>query len=139
MRQLKILVVDDSKVDRMCLQRAFRKFDSYTVLAEEAVDATSAVRVLEKESFDAMFLDINMPGENGFHVLRTLRGKGQGTWPLVFMYSSSNHPDDVATAYQESANAYLCKPMSFAEVQALAGHCLAIIDGVSPRVGPIAP
>ncbi|MEW9918775.1 response regulator [Marimonas sp. MJW-29] len=128
MRQARILIVDDSQIDRMILRRAFDKADLNTVDLEEAEDAVSAIATLDRSDFDAIFLDVNMPGENGFHVLRSLREKRARTWPLVFMYSSSDHPDDIELAYREKATAYLCKPSEFSQVKDMMTDCVSLIS-----------
>lgn len=135
MRQARILIVDDSQIDRMILRRAFAKADIKSIELEEAEDASSAIETLDRLEFDAVFLDVNMPGENGFHVLRSLRQKRPKTWPLVFMYSSSDHPDDVALAYQEKATAYFCKPTEFGQVKDMMIDCISLISRASCEPG----
>jgi CheY-like chemotaxis protein len=64
-----------------------------------------------------IFLDINMPGMNGFEVLRRLReNKALPSLPVI-MLSVSQSPDDINQAYRLGANAYLSKPTDFQELQ----------------------
>ena len=128
MARSRILIVDDSEIDRMMLRRAFGKLEIGLPELEEAKDANSAIACLGDHHFDAIFLDVNMPGEDGFFVLRWLRRAQPRTWPLVFMYSSSDHPDDVAQAYDGQATSYLCKPSDFDSIRLLMGDCMGLID-----------
>ena len=133
MREPKILIVDDSKIDRMILKRAFDKIVDNSIELTEAADALSALQTIGSTEFDAIFLDVNMPGHNGFHVLKSLRASRSGTWPLVFMYSSSEHPDDVKQAYDEQATSYLRKPTEFSQVRDLVTSCVSLITCSSPN------
>ncbi len=130
MKEPRILIVDDSKFDRMMLTKSFSQADDVSVLTE-AESAADALSKLNEEEFDAIFLDIRMPGENGFCVLRNVRSRMDSTWPLVFMMSSSSHPDDVREAYSSRATAYLTKPNGIAEVREIANSCLGLIRGAA--------
>ncbi|KIN61217.1 putative response regulator [Sulfitobacter noctilucae] len=135
----KILIVDDSTVDRMIMRRAFDKAEITEVELEEAPDAMAALTCLSETDFDAVFLDINMPGENGFHVLRSVRENRETSWPLVFMYSSSEHPDDVARAYAENATGYLCKPTEFEQIKKQLVDCIGLLKNVMKPAGVVQP
>ncbi len=136
-----ILIVDDSPFDRMMLRRAFTGKDKQTVTlrpqtpsdvsVSEADSAAQAVTMLDDAVYDAIFLDINMPGESGFTVLDAVRGRADGHWPLVFMLSGSQAPEDVTRAYAAQATAFLRKPGDIDEVRGLAQTCLALIRDVS--------
>ncbi|MEQ6247363.1 response regulator [Sulfitobacter sp. HNIBRBA3233] len=128
MAEKRILIIDDSMVDRMILKRAFGKLADSTVSLSEVDNALAAVEALDDVPFDALFLDINMPGYNGFHVLRAAREKFPSPPPLVFMYSSSEHPDDVSQAYAEGADEYICKPNDLLSVVKMVANCTRKID-----------
>ena len=135
----RILIVDDSSIDRMIMRRAFSKARIEGIEVEEAQDACTALAHLSATDFDAVFLDINMPGENGFHVLRAMRAERAASWPLVFMYSSSEDPDDVSRAYSENATGYLCKPIGFEQIKAQLVGCMGMIKNVIKPSGDLQP
>ncbi len=135
MPKTRLLIVDDSQIDRMILIRAFNKANIPEIELIEACDATSALEHLCATQVDAVFLDVNMPGENGFYVLHTLREKQPRTWPLVFMFSSSDHPGDIQRAYDEMATAYLCKPSDFSKTKDLVTYCSSLI-AIAPKDRP---
>lgn len=128
MADKRVLIVDDCSVDRMLLQRAFGKVYGETIALQEADNAERAIEAIEEDVFDAVFLDINMPGHDGFHVLRSARRKYPQNPPLVFMYSSSEHPDDVSRASAEGATEYICKPVELAAIEAVVSRCGIRID-----------
>ena len=123
-----VLIVDDCSIDRMLLQRAFGKVYGPAVALREAENAETAIEAIEQDVFDAVLLDINMPGYDGFHVLRSARRRYPAVPPLIFMYSSSRHPDDVSRATEEGANDFICKPTGIAGIEAVVSRCGTRID-----------
>lgn len=128
MRQAKILIVDDSDLDRRVLKMAFGKSGSEPPMIHEAESAVEAITSFGKTDYDAVILDINMPGQNGFHALREMRKQGQNSWPLIFMYSSSTHPSDVEESYANRATAYITKPLKLADIQLVANNCMNLVS-----------
>src|SRR4051812_1767540 len=64
--QTRILLVDDSPVERMALAHYLRR-NGY--LVDEAGDGDSAIEELKNRQIDSVLLDLQMPGTNGFDVL----------------------------------------------------------------------
>lgn len=70
--RIRILLVDDSKLARMALRAVVNGIlDNPEML--EAVDAETALGMLEHDRFDAVFMDYNMPGVNGLSAAATIR------------------------------------------------------------------
>ena len=59
---------------------------------------------------DLIVLDLNLPGESGFDLLRTVRIETAFQDVPVVIVSSSENMDDVNRAYELAANAYVTKP-----------------------------
>jgi len=72
---LKVLIVDDDAVDRMALRRALQKTDLDTAITE-STDAQSALSAIAQAEHDCIFLDYNLPGENGLDLTRRIRDQG---------------------------------------------------------------
>jgi CheY-like chemotaxis protein len=64
-----ILIIDDETAIRSALKEIL-EYESYTV--KEAEDGPSALKILEKESFDLIFCDIKMPKMDGIDFLGRL-------------------------------------------------------------------
>ena len=105
----KLIVVDDDPVDVRFVMRAFSDAGSPVEIVHVA-DADIASDRLDREAFDYILLDINMPGTSGMDLLKRLRGRARTAVTPVIMLSSSSSTLDVNRAYENGANAYAVKP-----------------------------
>jgi DNA-binding LytR/AlgR family response regulator len=103
---LRILAVDDV---RLAVDELGRLLRSAPEVAEVTAvsDPLAAVRNIQAERFDAVFLDIAMPGLNGLE-LATLLGKLSAPPVIVFVTAYDRH---AVTAYSIGAVDYLLKPI----------------------------
>ncbi len=69
---LSILIVDDDEVDRMAVQRSLRKV-GVKLEVTEAEDCHSAITLLNKNTFDCVFLDFRLPDQNGLELVKQVR------------------------------------------------------------------
>lgn len=74
-RPLRVLVVDDDRVDRIALTRALAQ-SGFDVTIGEADGVLAAIDILARSSFDCVLLDYNLPDGDGLTFLRGLRGAG---------------------------------------------------------------
>jgi CheY-like chemotaxis protein len=66
-----------------------------------------------------VLLDLKMPRVDGLEVLRTIRGEAALRDTPVVVLTSSREAPDLAAAYRLGANAYVVKPVVFAEFVAV--------------------
>ena len=78
----RILVVDDNRAMREQYAYDLHRLGGYAVLT--AADGDAALRLLEEEPVDAVVLDLEMPGRDGFAVLRALRERGDRRPVIVY-------------------------------------------------------
>ncbi|MFO1110925.1 MAG: EAL domain-containing protein [Bradyrhizobium sp.] len=104
----RLLVVDDIVENRAILKRllGMRGFEIV-----EASDGQSALDAIGQETFDAVLLDIAMPGMNGFEVLKRIRERQSAAALPVIMVTARAEGDDVVQALQLGANDYITKPI----------------------------
>ena len=124
LNKLIILVAEDDENDVALLRRAISKVvHSHKIQVvsdgEQAIDYLRGEGVYsDRESFpfpNILILDIKMPRKSGLEVLEWLNQHPQcGIIPSV-IFSSSDQPQDISRAYNNRANAYFIKPLSFNE------------------------
>ena len=76
---LKVLVVEDNKINQIVTEKVLKKNNYVCTLVD---DGFQALKILEKESFDIILMDINMPLMNGFETSKRIRLNDQET-PIV--------------------------------------------------------
>jgi two-component system, OmpR family, response regulator MprA len=108
---MNVLVVDDDYAIRESLDRSLRA-NGFEV--ELANDGTDALHAIEDVSFDAVVLDILMPGRSGIDVCRTLRAAGNRV-PILMLTARDTVSDRVA-GLEAGADDYLVKPFALEEL-----------------------
>ncbi|QDS86089.1 Response regulator rcp1 [Rosistilla ulvae] len=106
------LLVEDDEVDVELFRRAM---DAHQVAAELLVanDGAEAIELLRNLAVGTqkliVFLDLNMPGVNGFEFLQLLRADAGLRRTLVFILTSSSHQRDKQQAYDKNVAGYFVK------------------------------
>ena len=122
MQTFTILHVEDDPNDVLLVERAFKKWQSATVV-RSVIDGDEAVAYLTgEESFtdrarnpfpDVVLLDLKMPRKSGLELLTWIRQQTQFKRLPVVVFTSSKHEQDINRAYDLGANSYLVKPVGF--------------------------
>ena len=103
-----ILVVDDDDRIRDLITRYLR---DHGFLVTAAEDAAQAKTVLELASYDAMVVDVMMPGQNGMDFTQELReGSGALADIPILLLTAMGEVDDKITGLTAGADDYLTKP-----------------------------
>lgn len=110
---LRILVVDDS-LTILAVMRKMLAQNNYVVL--EAVDAEKGMEIAFGELPDLVFLDIVLPGMNGFAALRQLRRDARTRATPVIMMSGNEQATEQFYAQRIGADDFMKKPFSRAEL-----------------------
>jgi Response regulators consisting of a CheY-like receiver domain and a winged-helix DNA-binding domain len=113
-----ILVVDDDRRLRELLAR-FLKENGYRITT--ASQAAEARAKIENIIFDALVLDVMMPGENGFDLARSIRQKSDIP---ILMLTARADADDRVTGLEIGADDYLPKPFVPRELLLRLGNIL---------------
>jgi two-component system OmpR family response regulator len=107
-----LLVEDDAKLAR-AVARGLRH-EGYAV--DIAHDGDAALLQAGVWAYDAIVLDVMLPGIDGFEVCRRLRG--DGVWAPILMLTARDAVEDRVEGLDGGADDYLTKPFSFAELSA---------------------
>ena len=108
-KKISILLVDDDQgiVDSLLLYLR-SEFDVFTCLrGDEALDAFRRVKP------DVVILDINLPGQDGLTILRSIRS--ESSVPIL-MLSARDDQNNISTSFEYEADDYIGKPFSPKEV-----------------------
>lgn len=113
MRDARLLIVEDEADLQKNLRRGLSE-DGFVVTC--ANSAETAERILADQSFDAIVLDLRLPGKDGIDLLRELRAAGNPT--PVLALTGRGSLDDRVIGLDSGADDYLTKPFAFAELLA---------------------
>lgn len=113
-----VLVVDDASTVRMFLEAVLSSVGFETVCARDGGEALELMAGGAAPSF--ALVDINMPGMDGYELVRRLRANPETSSLPIVMCSTESKPIDERRAYEAGANYYLRKPASKDVVRDLA-------------------
>lgn len=109
---LRLLLVDDNEVNREVLEEMLRRL-GHEVTA--AVDGEQGQVLLESSTFDAVFMDVQLPGIDGLELTRRFRAMGQST-PVIGLTAHTS-PRDRDRCLAAGMNAVLTKPVSSQQLE----------------------
>lgn len=110
---MRLLIVEDEISILEALQKGLKK-DGYAVDIAPAGD--EAIELLSFNTYDLIVLDINLPGVDGFSILKDLRKNNPDT--RVIIVSANREIEDRIKGLDLGANDYLVKPFDFQELKA---------------------
>ncbi len=110
---MRILVVEDDAKMADLLSRGLREEGEAVDIATSGEDAQWMARAVE---YDAIVLDVNLPGIDGFETCRRIRAGG--VWSPVLMLTARDSVEDRVAGLDGGADDYLTKPFAFAELGA---------------------
>jgi two-component system, OmpR family, response regulator len=121
-----VLVVEDEERLATALQRGLHA-EGFAV--DIAANGPAGLEAARHGEYDAMILDVMLPGLSGYRVVRALRAEGH--WLPVLMLSAKDGEHDQADGLDCGADDYLTKPFSY--VVLLARLRALLRRGAAPR------
>jgi two-component system, OmpR family, response regulator len=110
---MRALVVEDELKMAALIRRGLAE-EGYA--ADVARTGEDAIWMAQATPYDAIVLDLMLPGRNGFEVCKTLRENG--VWSPILMLTARDGVEDRVEGLDSGADDYLSKPFSFAELLA---------------------
>jgi DNA-binding response OmpR family regulator len=107
----RVLVVEDEAHLAQGL-RFNLEAEGYSVHVTDKGEEALTLLLKKKEAFDALILDVMLPGKDGFSIARELR-EAQNYIPLL-MLTARTRPEDVLRGFESGADDYLPKPFDLA-------------------------
>lgn len=124
--EFNILLADDDKDDCFFFKDALDELQLHTQLTT-VHNGEQLIQLLtnlpagrhgnSNESFDVLFLDLNMPRKNGFTCLEEIKSNDKLKQLSVIIFSTSNDQIIVDLLYKNGALHYICKPADFSELK----------------------
>lgn len=127
---IKVLIIDDSATIVALLRRMMRQNEYETL---EAGDAEAGIELARNELPSLIFLDIVLPGMNGFNALRQLRRDPLTKDIPIIMISGNEQATEEFYVHRIGADDFMKKPFARAEVFARVERLLDG-DGVPRRI-----
>ena len=109
------LIVDDSTVTRSLIRAAIEDIDEIDIT--EAHSGFEALKILPRQSFDIILVDINMPDINGLELLNFIKTNDQYKDIPVVIISTESTEEDRNRGISLGAVGYLTKPFASDDLQ----------------------
>ena len=110
---MRILVIEDDRKVANFIQTGLGQ-EGYSVdVLNDGEDAGEQARVID---YDAVVLDLMLPGRSGFQVLRDIRAR-KASLPVVIL-TAKDAPEERATGLDAGADDYMTKPFALVELSA---------------------
>lgn len=121
-RHARALVVDDSQLVRTQVGKALKR---YGIEAEFAEGGQTALELVARSPFDIIFLDLVMPGMDGYKVCKAIKHDKTRRHLPVVMLTSRSSPIDKIKAKLCGCDSYLTKPVSLSAFHQTVSRLLA--------------
>ncbi len=110
---MRVLIVEDELRMASLIHRGL---ENEGLAADVAGTGEDALWKAEAHQYDAVVLDVMLPGLDGFETCRRLRGAG--VWAPILMLTARDAVEDRVAGLDSGADDYLVKPFAFAELLA---------------------
>jgi twitching motility two-component system response regulator PilH len=117
-----VLIVDDSPTELHVMQKALQRHGYQTAAA---ADGAEGVRLAREMNPDLIFMDVVMPGMNGYQATRTLVNDPKTRAIPIIMVTSKGQETDKIWGLRQGAVDYMVKPVSPDQLVAKAQAALA--------------
>jgi twitching motility two-component system response regulator PilH len=117
-----VLIVDDSPTELHVMQKALQRHGYRTAAA---ADGAEGVRMAREMNPDLIFMDVVMPGMNGYQATRTLVNDPKTRAIPIIMVTSKGQETDKIWGLRQGAVDYMVKPVSPDQLVAKAQAALA--------------
>jgi len=118
-RPIQVLIVDDDALIRRTLQRILSRQGFVTALAENALEAR---KLLARNAYELMLVDVSMPGESGLDLIHGVAPHHQDM--AIVIISGIGSPDVAESAFQMGVYGFVVKPFHMNEITINVGNAL---------------
>ncbi len=106
--RLRILVAEDNAINQLVIGRILEKAGHEVVMVQ---DGDQALDMLERDNFEMLILDMNMPKVSGVDVAKSYRFMRPRSKTLIILLTADATPEARQACYEAGADRYLTKPI----------------------------
>ena len=119
---LRVLLVDDQAINRLVTRSQLSQFDCAHV--DEAENGILALNQLQREHYDVVLMDMQMPEMDGLEATRQLRLLPLPRQPVVIAVTANAFPEDRAACLDAGMDHFISKPASLEQLRSALLACL---------------
>jgi signal transduction histidine kinase len=128
---MKVLVAEDNKVNQKFISVALKKLGCDFDMTS---DGREAIEKVEKNSYNLVLMDVQMPEMGGLEATESIRRKGFRDLPIIALTAAALS-EDLNRCLQSGMNAYLTKPISIETLRSM----ILQWGNIHPSASPIHP
>lgn len=122
-----IFLAEDDEDDRLLFCDALSELDSYAVVTQAENGKILMDKLYHEPAPEIIFLDLNMPLQNGYECLREIRKNSTDLRNLrIVALTTDSNKDNIDTAYQLGASYYIVKPANYNALKSVIAKVLKI-------------
>lgn len=118
---LRVLAVDDSRINLMVIQKALQQEGATVTLAQDGEQALQILRT-RPEGFDAVLMDVQMPVMDGLTATREIRRDSQLAHLPVIALTAGVLPEERQAALDAGVNDFMAKPLNVRQLNTVLGQ-----------------
>lgn len=125
LKDLKLLLVEDHAVNQMIFEAILKKKG---LRADIVRNGKEAIEVVEKNAYDIVFMDCNMPIMDGYEATTLIRNMSLNKQPYIIAMTANAMEGDKEKCFAVGMNDYLSKPIDFDRVVNRLKHYVQLND-----------
>jgi sigma-B regulation protein RsbU (phosphoserine phosphatase) len=122
---MRILIAEDERITRRSLERELKRWGHDVVAVE---DGAAAWDVFQREPFDIVVTDWDMPRMDGHELVRRIRAEGRTAYAYLLMLTARSETGDLVAGMEAGADDFLAKPFDRDELRVRLAAGERIID-----------
>ncbi|MDD1750141.1 MAG: PAS domain S-box protein [Methanothrix sp.] len=119
-KNLRILLAEDNLVNQKVMLRMLKKL-GYS--ADAVADGKEVLQALERQPYDIVLMDVQMPEMDGIEATREIRQKWQAKGPMIVAITAHTLEGDRERCIESGMDGYIAKPVKIEELRAVLARC----------------
>jgi CheY-like chemotaxis protein len=111
-KHVSILVAEDNLINQKIITRTLNNLGYSCDVVSNGQEVLSS---LDRQHYDLIFMDVQMPEMDGLEATRQIRKRGRGKQPLIIAMTAAAYAEDQQAAMNAGMNDYMTKPFNFEE------------------------